>query len=60
MRALQNLPKPGGYSVAEAYDMALRAETRNHPQKARLSEALQQELKKHHAWSQNLKLSLQR
>ncbi len=60
MEALQSFPKPGGYSVAQAHDMALRAETVNHPQQARLSEALQQELKKHDAWSQNLKLSLQR
>ena len=27
MGALQNFPKPGGYSVAQAHDMALRAET---------------------------------
>lgn len=60
MGALQMFPKPGGYSVAEAHDMAVRAETVKHPQQARLSEALQQELKKHHAWSQKLKLSLQR
>ncbi len=47
MGALQNFPKPGGYSVAQAHDMALRAETVSHPYQARLSEALQQELKKH-------------
>jgi len=60
MGALQNFPKPGGDSVAQAHDMALRAETVRHPQQACLSEALQQELKKHDAWSQDLKLSLQR
>ncbi len=60
MGALQNFPKPGGYSVAQAHDMALRAETLSHPQQARLSEALQQELKKHDIWGQDLKLCLQR
>ncbi len=58
--ALQNFSKPGGYSVAQALDMALRAETLSHPLQARLSEAVQQELKKHDAWSQDLKLRLQR
>ncbi len=60
MGALQNFPKPGGYSVAQAHDMALRAEALSHPQPARLREAVQHELKKHDAWSQKLKLSLQR
>ena len=60
MGALQKFPKPGGYSVAQAHDMALRAETVSHPRQACLSEAMHHELKKHDAWSQDLKLSLQR
>ncbi|DBA96189.1 TPA: hypothetical protein ACH3X1_015667 [Trebouxia sp. C0004] len=60
MGALQSFPKRGVSSVGQAHDMAVLADTVGHPRQACLHEALQQELKKHTAWSQGLKLSLQR
>lgn len=60
MRALRSFPKPGSYSVAQALDMVSIAETISHPERAHLRETVQQELKKHDTWSQDLKLSLQR
>ncbi len=60
MGALRNFPKPGGYSVAQALDVVLLAETLSHPEQAQLKETVQEELRKHDTWSQDLELCLRR